>query len=805
LSSLSDPRRWARVQDLFAAALPYPPDEREALLGPACEGDAALRAEVDALLAADAQAGRFLEGTGRPLWRREAAESEEPPERIGPYRIERELGRGGMGTVYLAARADGEFRQRVAVKVLRHDLGSGADVYRRFRKERQILASLDHPHIARLLDGGTTPDGRPYFVLEAIEGAPIDAHCERLRLGAAQRLALFRTICTAVAAAHARLIVHRDLKPGNILVTADGTPKLLDFGIAKLLDPDAEEVSGDAAAADDATVASVRLLTPGYASPEQLRGEPVSTASDIYSLGVLLHELLTGRKPLRRPDGTVERPSRLAAQGEQRRLAGDLDAIVLTALAEDPRDRYGSAEQLAEDVRRHLESLPVRARRATLRLRAAKLVRRRWLAMAAGAAFLVLGTAFTATTVVQSARLALERDKAEQALGFLVDLFEVSDPARARGAEVTAREVLDRGARRIESELADRPEVQATLLFSLGRVYRNLGEPGRAEPLLRSSVDLRRGLAGGSPAELAASLHELADLLQARGAYDDAEACYREALALRQRSFGGEHPAVAASLNGLADLLHDKGDLPAAEPLYRQALAVRQRLFRPPHPDLAESLNHLALLLHDQGRYAEAEPLYRDALAMRRTLLGEDHPEVAVSLQNLAALLQAHGRLAEAEPLFRRAVEIQERVLGPEHRDLAASRMNLAMLLRAQGDAATAEPLLRHALASPGAASDPVLVATLRHDLGLVLVELARDREAEESFRRAIAGYRKALPPDHPHLAHPLMGLGRLLLARGERQAAEPLLAEALAIRREALPAGHRRIREAEEMLAACR
>ncbi len=785
------------MQELFAEALPCAPETREALLREACAGDTALRAEVEALLTADAQAAGFLQRAVSE----EAGSDPESPERIGPYRIAGELGRGDMGAVYLAERDDGEYRQRVALKLLRRDAGSGADVLRRFRKERQILAGFDHPNIARLLDGGTTPDGRPYFVLEAIDGVRIDEYCDRQRLGIPQRLTLFRTVCAAVAAAHARLIVHRDLKPGNILVTVGGVPKLLDFGIAKLLAPEPEDLPAEA------TLASVRLLTPGYASPEQLRGEPVGTASDVYSLGVLLHELLTGVKPRRREDGELVLPSDAAPSREmRRRLAGDLDAIMGTALAEEPGQRYGSVEQLADDVRRHLVALPVAARRATLKDRAGKFVRRHRMSLTAGVAFLTLGIAFLVTTLAQSSRLALERDKAEQALAFLVDLFEVSEPGQARGATVTAREVLDRGARRVDAELAGRPEVQATLLFSLGKVYRHLGEHDRAEPLLRRAVALRRQTLGAGHPEVAASLQELGDVLQHRSAYAEAESCYREALALRRKHFGEAHPAVAASLNGLADLLHDKGDFQAAEPLYRQALALRRSLFQPPHLDIAESLNDLALLLHDQGRLADADPLYREALAMRRALLGEDHPEVAISLENLAALLQARGRYAAAEPLFRHAVAIQRKVLGASPA-LAPSLMNVGMFLLDRGDATSAEPLLREALAIQAAAPapDPALQATLQHDLGLALRYQGQNREAEELFRAAIAGYRQVLPPGHPYRAHPLVSLGEILLERGEGGAAEPLFAEALEIRRRGLPAGHWRTGEVAGLLGASR
>lgn len=830
--SLPDPHRWAQVQDVFASALHLARPARTTFLDQACASDPTLRSEVEALLAADEEAGDFLAATvGGGTILAEPPDPDRMGERIGPYRIERELGRGGMSTVYLAVRDDDEYRQSVALKLLRPGMDS-EDILRRFRRERQILANLDHPHIARLLDGGTAPDGRPYFVLEAIEGVPIDEHCDRNRLSIAERLALFRTVCAAVAAAHRSLIVHRDLKPSNILVTADGTPKLLDFGIAKLLSPDLPDLPADA------TATAVRVLTPGYASPEQIRGEPVTTASDVYSLGVLLHELLTGRKPGKAPEPAKEQPAKpsstvlrkeeivrrngqtalLTPEGVaearsaqprelRRRLAGDLDTIVLTALRAEPSRRYGSAEQLSEDVRRHLASQPVAARRATAAYRAGKFLRRNRTALAVGGVLLGMILAFMVATTMQSQRTALERDKAEKSLAFLVDLFEVADPGVARGDEITAREILDRGAARVDRELAGQPEVQAALQQSLGRIYHELGLYERAEALFRSALAVRRRTLGGEHPEVASTLQDLSLVLQLEGKYAESEVHGREALALRRKLFGEEHPDVAASLANLADLKFDQGDYTAAEPLYRQALALRRRLFHAPHLDLASSLNDLGLLLHDQGKYEAAEPLYREALAMRRALLGEDHPDVAVSLQNLASLLEIRGKYAESEALFRRAVAIQKRVLGEGHPSLGTTLKNLGNLLYHAGKPEAAEPVLRQALAIQRAALGPdhLEIATHEHDLALTLWALGKTEEAERLFRDAIGLYRKTLPPGHPFLAHPLVALGRLLLERKNAVAAEPFLTEGLAIRRRTLPPDHWRIGEAALGLGTCR
>jgi serine/threonine-protein kinase len=762
--------------------LERPPADRPAFVEGEAAGDAELACEVLRLLAADGMAEGLSRDFVHASIASEARTAEGTPQRIGPYRIERELGRGGMGTVYLASR-DGDYDRTVAIKVLRRGMDT-EDIVRRFTTERQILADLDHPHIARLFDGGTTPDGLPYFVMEAIEGEPIDRYCAARRLTVTERLRLFGAVCAAVSYAHQNLVVHRDLKPSNILVAADGSPKLLDFGIAKLLGPEGGPV--------DATAAGLLPLTPGYASPEQMRGEGVGTASDVYSLGVVLAELLTGRK---------------AGEPPTAALKGDLAAVVGKALRDEPQERYGSVEQLAEDVRRHLAALPVTARRGTFTYRAGKFVQRNRVALVVGAALSSVVLAFAGTALVQSRRAALERDKAERSLEFLVELFEVSQPEQALGREVSAREVLDRGAERVSRELDGRPEVQATLLDTLGRVYDKLGLLERAEPLLRQALARRRETLGSRHPDVALSLAHLADHLQVRGDLGEAEALYREALDLNRAVHGPHHPEVARALNSLADVLHDAGDYAAAEPLYRRALTLRRKLFAKPHADLAASLNDLGVLYHDQGDYPRAEPLYREALALREALLGPDHPDVAVSLNNLATLLRADGRYTDAEPLLRRSVAIHRRALGDRHVKVAVSLQNLAMLLYDKGQPEDAERLMRQAmdvhlsLFGPDASD----VATNSNDLALILVAQERRAEAEALFQRSIEGYRKSLPADHPYLAHPLLSLGQLLLERGALRSAEPLLAEALQIRRGAFLANHWRIGDAASALGECR
>lgn len=798
--------RWERVERLFRDALELAPGERVGWLREVTAGDDEIRVEVESLLAADAEVGdRFerLVEEGVRLAARTTAVG--VGSRVAGYRLERELGQGGSSTVYLGV-AEGSAGERAAVKILRSE-GCNPLVRRRFTREGRILGRLEHPGIARLLDAGTLADGRPFVVVEYVEGESLIDFCRRHRLPLEKRLRLFREVCEAVQYAHRNLVIHQDLKPANILVTAEGRPKLLDFGIARLQEPEAAE-------AGDLTVTADRRLTPSYASPEQLRGEPPSTATDLFSLGVILYELLTDRHPFRgegqsaaeleraileqapkAPSAVVRGGGSDSGRRRARRLAGDLDRVVARAVAKERDQRYGTVERLSEDLRRFLEGRPVTARRATFAYRAAKFFARHRIAVAAALAGLVLLAVFVTVSVLQHRRTARawaeaeqERRKAEQALAFLVDTFEVAGPDRARGETVTAREILDHGADRIQRELEGQPEVQATLLRALGRVYSQLGLYDRARPLLEKALGQQRRHPGADPVAIAGTLQILGDVLQKMGDYDAAEGSYRRALELRRRHLGERHAGVAESLNQLGDVLHDSGDYAAAEPLYREALALRRELFGARHPAVAESLNNLALLFHERGEYRRAEPLYREALTLRRELLGPDHPDLAASRANLAALLHALGEIEEAETLFRAAVALNERLHGPDSPELAPSLQNLALLLKDQGRLKEAEELLHRVLAIERRQFGEVHPnrATNLYHLGLVKREGGDLPAAAEYFRRAADLYRRSLAADHPWVSFPLLALGELLLEQGRAVEAEPLLRESLRLRRAA-------------------
>ena len=870
--------RRATADALFDRALDLEPGERAGYLERACAGDAGLRAEVEELLRLAGEPAPAFDpdaAASGPLWRGLASELAArggggTPSRAGAWRPVRELGRGGMGVVWLAERADGEFEQRAALKLLYPGVASEESL-RRFERERQILAGLDHPGIARLLDGGRTADGQPYFVMELVDGRPIDRYCDELRLGIRERLALFVQVGRAVEHAHRNLVVHRDLKPSNIVVTGGGEVKLLDFGIAKLLQ--------DEGPAEPLTRTAARILTPEYASPEQVVGGPLTVASDVYQLGLLLYELLSGRRAHRLTGGSVLEMARVvcheeprppsavpaaaagggeAAAGAEetarlrgttprglaRRLRGDLDTITLRALHKDPARRYPSVARLVEDVERHLAGRPVLARGDGLGYRAARFVRRHRLAVAAGALVVLVLAAYAATATVQARTIARERDraraeavKAEQVKSFVAGLFEVADPEESRGAEISARELLDRGWARIEDELSGQPDVQVDLLDTVGEIYRKLGLFDRAGPLLeralegarglgdgrdplltrtlrsngrlrrqlgdfegaeallREALELQRARPGPDDAEVAETLGELGKTLQQAGEFAAAEEVLRRALDLRRAIFGAGHVVVADSLDDLGLALQSRGDSAAAEPLLREALELRRRALPADHPRLASSLSNLALAVHDRGRYEEAERLYREALAVMVEVWGEDHPNVAVTLNNLARSLRVRGELAGAEAALERALAIRRRTLGAAHPQVAMNLNDLGRLRYERGELDAAERFYREALAAYPA-EHPWRSASL-YNLGRVLEDRGDHPGAERLYRETLARQRTDYGEDHEVVGIDLTRIGVVRLLQGDAAGAEPPLREALEIFRRRLPGNHLRLAEA--------
>ena len=832
------------------------------MLAEACRGDRELRAEVESILSSSEESPALLESPAAEAFPELFAHQGPTSligERIGAYRLVSLIASGGMGAVYLAARADDQYRQNVAIKLIKRRMVT-PETLRRFRRERQTLATLDHPNIARLLDGGLTPEGLPYLVMEYVDGMPIGRFCDELKLSTHKRLALFRRVCDAVMYAHQNLVVHRDLKPSNILVTSSGVPKLLDFGIAKILDPQRQQGSADPTAAQ-------RIMTPEYASPEQIRGEPVTTAGDVYSLGVVLFELLTGHRPYRvrsripheieraiceedpqRPstavrrveevvssDGTTQAtitPEMVSRTREghpeklRRMLAGDLDEIILMALRKEPRLRYSTVAELSDDIRRYLEGLPVVARGDAFGYRALKFVRRNKTAVAAAvivAGSLLVGVtaiAWQSRIAVEARRLSeAEARKVQQVNAFLQEMLASVDPSTAPGSGGTVRTVLDEATRRLESGSLDRqPAVESALRMTLGMTYLQLGLHAIAETHLTRALEIRKGFHGVEHPEVAESLDGLGRLAKSRGDYPEAERLYREALTVRQGLLGAESPESADTMNNLGVVLKTQGRLEPAREFLQGALRIRRDILAAGEQDVqtdpallarsrlnvATSATNLAAVLKNIGELQRAEGLYRAALEGFRRELGQEHYRVAVCLNNLALLLMETGRDDEAEMFLREALRIRRKVFGNEHLAVATGLKNLALLLTRKGAYLAAEALYREAL-NLGRRLDgnEHRLATTLNNLADLLVTLGRYDEAEPLCREALAIRRKK-NPDHPRNAGSLLVLGRIHLGRGDPAAAEPLLRESVTLYEKARPPGDLRIARARSELGGC-
>ena len=805
-------------QILAEAAAKATPAERAACLDAACAGDAQLRAEVEKLLQAHERAGDFLEQPAMPPPPQPTVVlstplSEKPGDRIGRYKLLQQIGEGGCGVVYMAEQEE-PIRRRVALKVIKLGMDT-KQVIARFEAERQALALMDHPNIAKVLDAGATDTGRPYFVMELVRGIRITDYCDQNNLPTEARLDLFIQVCHAIQHAHQKGIIHRDIKPSNILVTISdpgslGVPKIIDFGIAKA-------TSGQLLTDKTLFTAFEQFIgTPAYMSPEQaeMTSLDIDTRSDIYALGVLLYELLTGQTPfdakelaaaglneMRRiireqePVRPSTRISTLDAadqttvanrrQSEPPQLIhlvrGDLDWIVMKALEKDRSRRYETANGLADDILCYLHNEPVTARSPSRAYRFQKLVRRNKLVFAAAAAVtaaLVIGLGLSTwlffkerdarqrAVAAEQAQSRLrqqaeadeqkakaEANKSQQVAQFLKDMLQGVGPSVALGRDTTMlREILDKTGERVGKDLKDQPEVEAELRSTIGNVYHELGQYAKAEAMHRQALALRRKLFGDEHWQVTSSINYLVQALTGGQKFDEAATLLREVLPIQRKLFGEEDGNVAWSLSSLALVLRAQGKFAEAETLHREALAMRRKVLGNESLDVAWSLSNLAELLCAEGKRAEAEPLAREALAMFRKLLGEEHPCVADSLCNLAnALLGQEGKLPEAETRFREALAMQRKLFGDEHQQVARSLSSLANVLSMEGQNADAEAL----------------------------------------HRQALAMRRKLLGNESLDVAWSLSNLAGLLCGEGKPAEAESLEREALTIRRKALGNEH--------------
>ena len=711
-----------------------------------------------------------------------------PGQRLGAYRIVSTLGRGGMGVVYAGERDDGTFGQRVAIKLLSASLNSPAFA-ERLQREYRILARLEHPNIARILDAGATADGLPFFVMEYIEGQPVDQFCAEHKLSIRERLQLFLSVCDAIQFAHQNLVVHRDLKPDNILVTEQGIPKLLDFGIAKILN--------EVPAPDHTTVMA---MTPEYASPEQVRGEPAGTATDVYSLGCVLYKLLAGVTPHQLYGKSAAEAVRSVCEGEppkpsslNRELGDDEDNILRTAMQKDTRLRYRSVEQFAADVTRVLRNEPVLARPANTVYRVRKYVRRHRAGVAIAAGILMLLATFGGIQVAELRRITRERDRADRITGFMSLMFKVSDPSEARGNSITAREILDRASREIESGLTSDPELQAQMMGIMGQVYGNLGLYGRAHVLLARTLALRRKTLGEGNEKTLGAADSLALNLNREGRYPDAEKLQRETLLWRRSALGPQHRDTLRSMSSLANTLALAGRYRDAEKLQRETLEVQRRVLGPENSETLRSATNLANTLNREGNYREAESLQRSTLEAQRRVLGAEHPETLGSLGNLAHTVYREDRYPEAEKLLTETLDSRRRVQGPEHPDTLVALTDLAACLKREHRLGDAEKLERQALEIQQRSLGPEHPATLTsmNNLANTLNLEGSYIEAESILRKALTIKQRVLGPEHPETLRSMVNLATSLRLEGHCSEAEKMGKEALQVRRRVLGQEH--------------
>jgi serine/threonine protein kinase/Flp pilus assembly protein TadD len=808
------PERWQRVEELYHAARARQGRDSAAFLADACAGDEALRREVESLLAHPASADAFLAQPAAVMAAQLGSDpgtTAAPPAApagsvIGPYHLLQRIGHGGMGEVWQAEQKQ-PVRRRVAVKLIKAGMDT-REVVSRFESERQALALMDHPAIAKVFDAGSTLEGRPYFVMEYVAGIPITDYCDKHRLTTRQRLELFILVCDGVQHAHQKAIIHRDLKPSNILVVeVDGKPlpRIIDFGVAKA-------TSQSLSAATLYTRVGAVIGTLGYMSPEQAEsaGEDIDTRTDVYALGVVLYELLVGELPFdvrklapdevrrRLREQDAPRPStKVRTLGGQsatiaqnrgtdpptliRQLRGDPDAIVLKALEKDRGRRYGTPAELAADIGRSLRHEPVLAHSASAAYRTRKYIRRHRIGVGVAAAVAVLLVSVAVAQAFAVARITRERDRADRITTFMTDMFKVSDPSAARGNSITAREILDKASTQIDPGLSRDPELQAQMMHVMGDVYEKLGLYPQAQSLVTRAVDIRRQVLGPRHPDTLTSMASLAGVLWREGHYPEAEKLAREIVEIRRRVLGPEHPDTLMSMQTLANVLNAEGRYAEAEKLHRQTLEIRRRVLGPEHPDTLESMNDLAIPLELGGRFGEPEKLFRETLEIRRRVLGPEHPNTLQSMSNLAEVLSAEGRNAEAEKLFRENLEIDRRVLGPKHPDTLMVMNNLAVVLDSEGRLAEAEKLIRDTLVVRRSIEPehPDTLESMNNMAGILTSE-GRLAEAEKLIRETLNISRRVLSPEHPLTADSTYTLGLIALRQGKRDEALEHLQEAV-------------------------
>jgi eukaryotic-like serine/threonine-protein kinase len=820
--------RWQQVKDLLHQAMQLAPERRARFLDEACSEDA-LRAEVESLLLAGQGAGSgflqspALDGSVNGPDRAGEVWPGEHVLRTGQifserFQLVRKLGEGGMGQVWLAEQTS-PVRRQVALKLIKAGMYDES-VVRRFQSERQSLALMDHPAIAKVFDAGATPQGQPYFVMEYVPGLPITEYCDRKKLKIGDRLELFIQACEGVQHAHQKAIVHRDLKPANILVVeVDGRPmpRIIDFGLAK--------VATAQVGASLFTQQGHFVGTPGFMSPEQAdpSSKDIDTRSDVYSLGVVLYVMLAGSLPFDTKPGKKQsldellrklreeeppRPSTkvgahrdtlaetAAARSTEphqllRLLRGDLDWIAMKALEKDRARRYGAPSELAADIRRYLNHETVTARPASSGYRLRKYARRHRVAVTVAAGLVLLLAAFSILQAIALRRITSERDRANRERDratriteFITGLFKMSDPSEARGNSVTAREILDKASKEMGSGLGKDPEVQSQLMDVIARTYGNLGLYSRAHKLAKAVLDARTSRFGWNDPKTLESMTLMGWILDKEGRGADAEKMERQALAGERRILGPEDPLTLQTEDDLALILLHAGHYAEEEKLEREAIGIETRVLGQENAQTLQSMNHLGVSLLLQTRFAEAEQEYRRLLDVERRTLGPDHPETLKALANLSTALQQQNRSAEAEPLYREALATQQRVLGPEHQNTLRAMFNLAGLLASEGRLADSEDLLRKTLTIQSRTLGPEFPDTLGSQANLadLLLREGHVHDAEKLQRETLDARRRVLGPGNPLTLRTQSFLAEILIREGQYAEAEKLARQAFEV-----------------------
>ena len=804
-----DSSRWDRIQALFHEGADLPAAEQRAFLKSACGGDDGLVADVLALLQEDSRSAspldRSLAQVARDVFD-ESVPSALPFPELGVYRVRKVLGEGGMGVVYLAERSD--LGSLVAIKLLRDAWLSPAR-RERFAAEQRTLAQLNHPSIARIYDADTLPDGTPFFVMEYVEGLPLTDYCAQHRCSIERRLQLFRQVCEAAQDAHSHAVIHRDLKPSNILVKGDGTIRLLDFGIAKQVE------SLDLPAQQ--TMTGLRLMTPAYASPEQIRGQRLGIQTDVYSLGVILYELLAGQLPFdlsnlapteaetilvehdpARPSTVAKRvanQSHSPAPPLSANSWADLDVLCLTAMHKDPERRYRSVEALARDIDHYLRGEPLDARADTLGYRLGKFVlrNRREVTAAALALAVVVGLVIFFTVRLAKARdgALAEAARVQRIQRFTMNLFQGGDEAVGPSDDLKVITLVDRGVQEANALSAD-PKAQAELYQTLGGVYQNLGKFDSADKLLSLSLERRRSLFGPDSPEVAESLVALAQLRAAQAQFDEAERLARQGLDMSKRHLPPSHPAIGTATFTLGKMLEDRGDYEHAIQVLDEAVRL-QAASGASTADLSATLTELANSQFYAGHYDISESLNQRVLAMDRQLYGERHPHIADDLINLGAIQYEAGHFADAERYDRQALDIMQSFYGKDHPETADALATLGRTLVSEGNLDEAAGILKEALGIQEGVYGKVhpRVAIALGDLGRIAVQQKKFDEAEADFRRMADIYRQVYAGKHYYIGIALSNLAGVHAERKQYGEAERLFREALQIYSQTLAPDH--------------